>query len=133
MKTIEQWITVPIYDVRVLVVISDDIGERRAAHANIFGDCEKGKFQGSCVDMGGVCGLFFWYKYYTVNTLAHEVFHLTTKIFNIIGDSVVNDHQEAAAYLHGWLMDELFIIKKPKIPQMDKATYKHAKKKKVKR
>lgn len=46
----------------------------------------------------------------SVNTLAHETYHLVARILECIGCPQTQDSEEPAAYLMGWLMQVLHDI-----------------------
>lgn len=57
----------------------------------------------------------FWIKdnnYPTAGTIAHEAKHLVNKIFQDIGQELDLENDEAECYLLGWIVDEIYKLKK---------------------
>lgn len=104
--------TVPIYEATVLVSISDDPLRERATVNSIFGP---GPNVAADV-VGGLCsssedgsfGLFLRSDDLGVNTVAHELFHLTMRLAEHYDIKVDVNNHEALAYLHGWVAAEVY-------------------------
>lgn len=110
-------IDVPIYEAVVWLVVDSDIVAERKKMEHWFGP-----FQ----DLGHVAicsyastdnfALFFTPPALEINIISHEVFHLTHRILDFTGVQFDRHNHEAAAHLHGWLMDAVITtLKKSKI------------------
>ena len=65
-----------------------------------------------CVSDEGALWVFFdtTRETVSVNTIAHETYHLVSRILECIGCPQTRDSEEPAAYLMGWLMQVLHDI-----------------------
>lgn len=100
---------VPIYDAKVWLVVSDDIEASRKAMERLFGPApDIHGYDALCSwSGGGTFGLFFLRKSMSLNTVSHEVFHLTHRIMEWVSANFDPDHHEQGAMLHGHLMSEV--------------------------
>jgi hypothetical protein len=100
-------ITVPIYGAILWLIIADDIYIERKKMEDIFGTAPTIGFDGLCSysDFCHHFGLFFKKDKLDINTIAHEVFHLTHRILDWAQCPIDIDHQEHGALLNGYLME----------------------------
>lgn len=99
---------VPLYPARVWVVVCDDYREGLATLSKEFSGLEGVvPFAGLCLFEGAKFGQVFVKKYLDVNTVAHEVFHLTQHILGYCSVRLDIDNHEAGAFLNGYLMERV--------------------------
>lgn len=98
-------IAVPIYQVRLWVSVSSDLEAARTRMRKRFGGVP-----GRLADMDALCssygtdmGLFFKRGYISASVVAHEVFHLTQHIVELVGGTLGKSDLESEALLHEWL------------------------------
>lgn len=102
-------IEVPIYEAVVWLVVSEDMPAERDKMQDVFGPSPEGDYAALCCYSGGrQFGLFFSPSSLDVNTVAHEVFHLTHRILEWAGTNFDSQHHEHAALLNGFLMATVF-------------------------
>lgn len=103
---IEKIFTIPIYDCTLRVIVCKDVVKARVKYP-IYGKFEltNGPFSALCSCCGPNFGLFFDAdSAHDINTVAHEVFHLTHRMLDWTGQRFDSVNHEAAALLHGYLM-----------------------------
>jgi hypothetical protein len=129
MSVISKIIQIPIYDVNVLFVASDNIEYYYQRYANIFGELKGDAWAGICCASGnGNFGVFFKLEQLSINLISHEIFHLTLRILEHNSIPVEERTGEVGALLHGYLMDVVMKtlkktisdIRKPKIQKEKK-------------
>jgi hypothetical protein len=101
---------VPIYEAKVYIIVADDFGAESQTRrwASIFEDAVFTVSDiATCAYHGNVTALLLNPKYINMNTLAHEILHLTFRILEWREIRVNNDNQEPAAYLNGWLWERI--------------------------
>jgi len=99
---------VPIHSVRLLIVVTDNVGASRSNRNAIYGPCH--------IDCAGLCtwdegfrvALFFDRKQLCHELVAHEVFHATHRILEHQGVKFAPDNHEPFALLHGWLAAHVY-------------------------
>jgi hypothetical protein len=100
--TIKTEFKIPIFDVRVWLVVSPKIYEARRRMNGLLGPAPKDDdWTGLCSSAWPAFGLFFHEQLLSENIVAHEVYHLTRSI--VSGAGVRNEETEAL--LHGYLTD----------------------------
>ena len=96
----------PMYDVTLWIVVTDDLEKAFKPFVKYFGNPPD-----SCC---AACGhdyrssqfaLFFRRNGLTLNTVCHEVFHLTHRLMDWAGVDFDAAHSEHGAMLHGYLME----------------------------
>lgn len=107
MKDKVVWLTVPIYDAEVALVISDSVPKAREKMTDIFGPGPtEHNYDGLVSHSGGHrFGLFLNRKTMTTKIVAHEVFHITHRILEWVEAHFDDKHHEQGALLHGYLME----------------------------
>lgn len=99
---------VPIYDALVWLVVSPDAAQERSNMNHIFG-AAPGDWDACCARSGGrEFGLFFLPSALNINTIGHEVFHLTHRILEWASCNFDAAHHEQGALLHGYLLNQVF-------------------------
>lgn len=73
-------VTVPIYDVKLMIVVSDDPLRSRLRRSGYMGEHDGGEFSGQLEYRGHRFLLTFERKYLCHELIAHEVFHATHRI-----------------------------------------------------
>lgn len=108
-RTIKRWITVPIYDAEVVLVVSDDIPAERTKMDALFGPSPDAETYEAltCHSGGNTFGLFFDRLTLTLATTAHEVFHLTHRILEWTASNFDAEHHEQGAMLYGYLLAQV--------------------------
>ena len=103
-------ITIPIYDCTLFVCLGKTVGENRKKLVNVFGECDEDYYNcaGLCCHQGSNFGLFFEIKNLTIDTISHEIFHVTHRILERHETHFDSGHHEHAAALHGYLTDLVF-------------------------
>jgi hypothetical protein len=103
---------VPVYNVDLWIVVTDDVKRERTKMQKIFGSFgDKHEYDGLCSCCYDKFGVFFEKKKLetrSVNLIAHEVFHLTHFIIEYAGANFDEDNQEHGAILNGYLMDLVY-------------------------
>jgi hypothetical protein len=101
---------VPIYGAIVWVCVAETAPAARAMHNDKFGAEDEITGYGGMVstDGNGTFGIFFEPASLNRKIIAHEVFHLTHRIMEWIGDTFSEDHHEPAAYLCGYLTERVY-------------------------
>ena len=103
----ERSFRVPIYEVDVRIIVSNDIEEEQARLG--CEPVERGTVSAAAVELGEPHGyaLLFDLDMLCLHLVAHEVFHLTNMILNYVGS--INDpkNDEHAAYLNAWLTNSV--------------------------
>ena len=100
-------IHVPIYDVEVVVIVTNDIP---AAYQREFG-FEIDDTRGACLGYHGrKFGLFFEPKFARKGVIAHEIFHLTHRILEKCSCNFDSGHHEPGAYLCEWLTEKVYAV-----------------------
>lgn len=106
MRMIEKEFRIPVYDVALLVCACDDPVKRRIRYSKTLGEYDGGDFSGLCSWNGkGSFAVFIKSECVDINTISHEVFHLTHRIMEFCSCNFDEDHHEQGAYLMGYLMD----------------------------
>jgi hypothetical protein len=105
MKTFKKPLKIPLYPIRLLLVVADNIQEELRKEARLFGDVEIHDSIAVAVKSSetGWFGLFFSRSNLTLGILVHETFHATHDIFHRLGDTFDPDNQEPEAYLQQYL------------------------------
>ena len=100
-------IHVPIYDVDLVVVVTDDIP---AAYKREFG-VQIDDLHAACLGYSGrKFGLFFEPKFKRRGIIAHEIFHLTHRILEKCTCNFDAGHHEPGAYLCEYLTEKVHAI-----------------------
>ena len=108
MKEIRRRIDVPVWDVTVWLYVINDIRKERQERDYMFGPAPDCKYDALC--SYGDCSTFALYfktEALSMKTVAHEVFHLTHRIMDVVGANFDQDHHEQGALLNGYLMQEV--------------------------
>lgn len=103
---LQEWLDIPIYDARVLLVVADEPLAVRKKHDDLWGPAPDSNFNG-LVAYGPGCafGIFFSTGAHTCDqVVGHEVFHLTHRILDWAGVKFDKSNHEAGALLHGYLL-----------------------------
>lgn len=98
----------PMYDVTLwVVVVGKDFDKTYKPFQKFFGDSPSGMFSAFCAYdyRSAMFALFFGRKGLTLNTVCHEVFHLTHRLMDWAGVDFDAVHSEHGAMLHGYLME----------------------------
>jgi hypothetical protein len=87
------------------LVLTDSVGQSRAARSDIFGPWDSGEVIGLCsYDDAGKFGLFFKRGEVDHELIAHEVFHLTVRMLEYCEVRIPHGgNHETHAYLCGYL------------------------------
>lgn len=107
--TILKTFYVPIYNVRVIAVVAEDIyAEFNSLRRYFPGYGDDNAFEGFVVEntKTGTFGIFLKHSW-VFSYFAHEVHHLTNKILLHIGHTATFEHDEPSAYLCQWLTRKL--------------------------
>lgn len=105
-EEILRFLTVPIYDLPVMLSVSHDLTAVRKQYSDTFGEVDDSLvYDAMCSYSNGRFALFFTHDTFTTKIVAHEVFHLTHRILDWVGAPLDSNHHEHAALLHGYLMD----------------------------
>lgn len=101
---------VPIYRAKLILSVSEDVIAARKEDSEIFGPCllTKAQAMASCDDEGNNYAIYFNYSHLDHGTIAHEIFHLTHRIFDSISGKFDINNQEPLAYLCEWLTDWVY-------------------------
>lgn len=107
-RAIKEELLLPIYPVSILLCISEKVREEREKMNDVFGEfpgvwgaiCSKGN--------SGNFGVFFHPDVVTHRQVAHEIMHLTVFILDYCDIKVTARHDEAAAYLCGYLTEWVY-------------------------
>lgn len=122
MRTSKRKIRVPIYSVYFWLIVTDDIPIERRKMNHLLGD-----YEATPNDMGLCCyrnehfALFLRRDQICINIIAHEVFHLTHRICDWASINFDPEHHEAAALLHGFLMEHVMLAIRPKFTKSQAA------------
>ena len=97
---------IPVYDVWFEVVVSNDV--KRSRHTKkrvkLFGEFNPtGGYSALASCRNSNLAIFLNSSNVSHSTIAHEVFHTTHHLMEIIGDNFNYNNQEPAAYLNGYL------------------------------
>lgn len=96
---------VPIWNVFLHVYVDKDPAAARVKANALFGEWSPDdKFQALASWNGPEFGIFF-HPRPPMETVAHEVFHVTHRIMEYCSANFDSEHHEQGAYLMGWLMD----------------------------
>ena len=103
---LKKHVDIPIYPVRLYLIVSNDIVAERVKMSDVFGPISVGcqrYVDTLCSYLGNNVGLFF-----TPNTIpgvvAHEIYHITNRIMEFIGCRHSHEYsEEAYAYLLTWI------------------------------
>src|SRR5665648_713780 len=98
---------IPIYDVTLWVVVCDNIARERVKLSGRFGKCtddDVGDPGALCAFRAGYIGIFFRNGHIGINQVAHECYHVSSRILEWCDIPVSNENQETAAYLNGYLL-----------------------------
>jgi hypothetical protein len=102
---------IPIYEVWVEVVVTHDVAvaQKYPQRVKRLGEFNTDKACGQVLHNGCEFCLMVDRKCMSRNLIAHEVFHLTTRILERAGVLIDPDNHEAAAYLCGYLTDLVYL------------------------
>lgn len=104
-------INIPIYDVDLYIIVSDNIYEERENLANIFGEPPEKDYIGCCsYNDSGEYALFFDVHQITHKIIAHEIFHLTHRITERRYGDFCEKYHEVFADLCGYLTEQVYNI-----------------------
>lgn len=108
-KSYVRKIHVPIYEVNVFVVVADDlrVERKRKKWVSLFGQMDDSDFWALCSRGPKGFGLFFKKDFLISKIVAHEVFHLTHRIMERVGDPFDSSKHEQGAGLYEWLWDRI--------------------------
>jgi hypothetical protein len=96
--------TVPIYNATLWLIVAKDISKARKKMEFAFGPAPQEDYDALCCYNGYRYGLFFTPESsQDVDTIAHEIFHLTHRILDWAGTNFDKAHHEHAALLNGYL------------------------------
>lgn len=101
---------IPIYDCIVDVFFVES-PVKKAIELNLVNtEKEIVEFDGYCADNEDNQSKFYliFCKNPSINVIAHEVFHLTSKIISLIGSSLNEETEEPFAYLHGYILEMVY-------------------------
>lgn len=110
-------IRVPIYDLDLLLCITNDIIFSRKELNSLFGEYKgSDKTSAMCSSENGNFGLFFNKRHLYDEVLnkinhglvSHEIFHMTHRMLEYVGCKFTNDNPESFAYLNGYLTDKVY-------------------------
>lgn len=102
---------VPIYGMRLLLVVTDDVFRSRVARNAIFGEprCDNSGWAGLCVwDENFRVALIFDRAELCHNLIAHEIFHVTHRILERNNVAFGVHNHEPFAHLCGWLTGAVY-------------------------
>lgn len=104
-KTYKRWHPIPIYDARLLIVVTDDLRKSRALFDDTFGEGPTGGY--TALASFNAVGDFAVFLPCGVsdNVLAHEVFHVTHRILDYTNCNFDAEHHEQGALLNGYLTE----------------------------
>lgn len=95
---------VPVYSVRLLIVVTNDVEGSRVARNELFGEpCDDHNWTGLCAYNGFRVGLFFEREELCHDLIAHEVFHAAHRILERAGVAFGIHNHEPFAHVCGWL------------------------------
>jgi len=101
-------ISVPIYNVDVFVIVSENAAALRSSKrwVALFGEAPEGEWNALCSSGGpnGEIALFFKPEHLLSGLVAHEVFHATHRIMEWKGEPFDETKHEQGASLHEFLM-----------------------------
>ncbi len=97
---------IPIFDATVHLIINKDIAGERKKYEYSFGPSPAGDYEALCSYNGHEFALFFKPNV-SIKRIGHEIFHLTHRILEWVEVKFDKDNHETAAYLHGYLMQEI--------------------------
>ena len=109
-RCLKRLLVVPIYDVEVMIVVSDTVAEHvEAAKKHLGGNYGEGDFgTASSMFKDHRFASFFLRSKLTHGHIAHELFHNTIRILNYCGVKLKKDNHEAQAYLNDYLHRRLY-------------------------
>lgn len=95
---------IPMYSVRLLIVVTDDMERSRLARNNPFGEpVDDHSYTGLCAYNGFRVGLFFERMELCHELIAHEIFHAAHRVLERAGVQFGIHNHEPFAHLNGWL------------------------------
>lgn len=100
---------VPIYSVKLWIVITDDIGVERLKFDWAFGPGDGINYSGLSSYGDGKFAIFLRRNVVCHELIAHEIFHLTHRILEHTTDRFSPEHHEPYAYLCGWLSEQVYL------------------------
>ena len=110
-RTVVKKFDVPIYGATVWIIVADNVAEERnnKRWTRLFGyDTLQGDYSALCSwNRKSHFGLFFQRGKAGLPSITHEALHLTFTILNWWRIEVSQNHQEAAAALHEWLLPRI--------------------------
>lgn len=103
---------VPIYEVNVFIVVAYDIAKERSRKrwVDLFGAMDDSEYWAMCARGPKGFGLFFKSDFLISKVVAHEVFHLTHRIMERVGDPFDSTKHEQGAGLYEWLWERINAI-----------------------
>ena len=104
MKTVHKQYFIPIFGVKLFLIISKDINKDRKKFENYFGPVQSENYDALCSHSGGeTFALFFTASTIDMRIISHEIFHLTHRILDWVGGNFDKTHHEQGALLCGYL------------------------------
>jgi hypothetical protein len=105
-------IDIPLYPATLIVCVSDDPADERKACLHDFG-LYRGprKFDGlNSYDNAGKFAIFLDRHTLSHRSLSHEIFHVTHRIMEYVGDRFTPRNQEPYAYLNCWITQQVYAL-----------------------
>jgi hypothetical protein len=117
-KKIIKYLQVPIYGAHVWVVVDDTLNDAIPRIQRAIPDLkipdDNDDPEGSCLWSDCRFVIFIARRAIVrgsaVNTVAHEIHHLTSQIMHWIGHTPVGGYDEPTAYLCGWLTQKVYSV-----------------------
>lgn len=104
-------VKVPIFDSSVRVIVTENIAEARQAFADVFGPSNIHESAGAmCSWNGPKFGLFYQRASMSPGTIAHELYHLTSRILDWRLIQFGSNNDELGASLNDYLTDVVYAV-----------------------
>lgn len=109
MRKFEKIIDIPIYHVKVMIVVCDSISVSYKDYEDLFGKEFVSDADGLCVcSVNGLFGLFFEKAALNHNLIAHELYHLVNRILSYHNVEQDFENDEQSALLNGYLAEQIY-------------------------
>lgn len=100
---------VPIYGLRLMIVLTENAAQSRQARCDLFGPWEYSPCSGlASWDEGFRFALFFEKAELAHDLIAHEVFHVTHRMMERFGTRFSEQGHEPFALLCGWVSSAVY-------------------------
>lgn len=111
-------VEVPLYHQHILIIISEDVEkEIEQINKKYPANIDRFEFSGYSEGNGKFHLIVLNKKYltdesFTISTIAHEAFHITSFIIKRVGIKPDVNNDEAQAYLLSWIVEQIYKLYK---------------------